>query len=398
MASILLCVYAGLSPRKAVKSLAVINYMFHGLLGDVPCHTTIRSWLKKMGLDIIKNKGKNIDEAYAIIMDASISVNDQQLLLALKVPADHTGKALTHNDEEVVGLAVSNSWTADKVKEFCDEVTTELSHAPEYYITDNGSNLKKAIEALGAPHHRDISHTLAMFLKHTYEKDAEFIEFKQLVGKTKHLASSSVAYLMPPKQRAIARFMNLYPIIDWAKKIQQNYHKFPEQERYHYSFIIRHSSLVDELDEVLTTYTDIMKICKQEGLSIDTSNRCKQLINQRFLMGSERQRMLKACVLEYLDKEAKLLSKEHPVHNITSDLIESEFGIFKESLPSNKINGFTISVLYIPIRAKLGTLANADNIDVKKIMERTTVNEVKLWKKENLRQNPMVKRRNLLVA
>lgn len=49
MASILLCVYAGLSPRKAVKSLAVINYMFHGLLGDVPCHTTIRSWLKKNG-------------------------------------------------------------------------------------------------------------------------------------------------------------------------------------------------------------------------------------------------------------------------------------------------------------------------------------------------------------
>lgn len=398
MASILLCVYAGLSPRKAVKSLAVINYMFHGLLGDVPCHTTIRSWLKKMGLDIIKNKGKNIDEAYAIIMDASISVNDQQLLLALKVPADHTGKALTHNDEEVVGLAVSDSWTADKVRNFCDEVTTELSHAPEYFITDNGSNLKKAIETLDTPHHRDISHTLAMYLKHTYEKDTEFIEFKQLVGKTKHLASSNIAYLMPPKQRAIARFMNLYPIIDWAKKIQQNYHKLPEQERYHYSFVIRHSSLVDELDEVLTTYTDIMKICKQEGLSIDTSNRCKQLVNQRFLVGSKRQRMLRACVLEYLDKEVELLSKEHPVHNITSDLIESEFGIFKECMPSNKINGFTISVLYIPIRAKLGTLANADNIDIKKIMERRTVNEVKQWKKENLRQNPMVKRRNLLVA
>lgn len=138
--------------------------MFHGLLGEVPRHTTIRSWLKRMGLDIIKNKGKNIDEAYVIIMDANISVNDQQLLLALKVPAGHTGKALTHNDEEVVGLAVSDSWTADKVKKFCDEVTTELSHAPEYYITDNGSNQKKAIEALGAPHHKDISHTLAMFL------------------------------------------------------------------------------------------------------------------------------------------------------------------------------------------------------------------------------------------
>lgn len=398
MASILLCIYAGLSPRKAVKSLKVINYMFHGLLGEVPCHTTIRSWLVKMGLDIIKNKSKSIDEAYAIIMDASISVNDQQLLLALKVPADHTGKALTHNDEEVVGLSVSDSWTADKVQEFCEEVTTEQSHAPEYFITDNGGNLKKAMEVLGIVHHRDISHTLAIYLKHTYEEDAEFTEFKRLVGKTKHLVLSGVAYLMPPKQRAMARFMNLYPIIDWAKKVQQNFHRLPEQERYHYSFVVRYSSLVDELDEVLTTYADIMKICKQEGLSKDSSERCKQLINQRFLVGSERQQSIKANVFEYLDKETELLTKEHPVHNISSDLIESEFGIFKESMPSNKINGFTVSVLYIPIRAKLGTLANVDNIDIKNIMERRTMNEVKNWKEKNLRQNPMVKRRNLLVA
>lgn len=398
MASILLCVYAGLSPRKAVKSLAVINFMLHGLLGKVPCHTTIRSWLAKMGLDIIKNKSKSIDEAYAIIMDASISVNDQQLLLALKVPADHMGKALTHNDEEVVGLAVSDSWTADKVKEFCEEVSAEQAHVPEYYITDNGSNLKNAIEALGAPHHRDISHTLAIYLRRTYENDAEFIEFKRLVGNTKHLALSRVAYLMPPKQRSIARFMNLYPIIDWAKKILQNYHNLPGLEKYHYSFVIRHSCLVEELDEVLSTYADIMKICKQKGLSKANVIRCKEILNQRFLMGCERQRSIKENVMGYLDKEAELLTAGHPVHNISSDLIESDFGIFKENMPSNKINGFTISVLYIPIRAKIGALANADDIDIKEIMERRTMNDVKQWKKMNLRQNPMGKRRNLLIA
>ena len=88
--------------------------MFHGLLGDSPCHTTIRTWLAKMGLDAIKHKDRTLDEAYAIIMDASISVGDQQMLLALKVPADHTGKALTHADEEVVGMAVSENWPAAK--------------------------------------------------------------------------------------------------------------------------------------------------------------------------------------------------------------------------------------------------------------------------------------------
>lgn len=171
MTAFLLCIYVGSSPRKAAKSLEVFNFMFHGLLGDSPCHTTIRTWLAKMGLDAIKHKDRTLDEAYAIIMDASISVGDQQMLLALKVPADHTGKALTHADEEVVGMAVSENWPAAKVKEFCEEITQEQGHKPEYYITDNGKNLSKAIELQDLPHHRDISHTLAVFLKQVYEKD-----------------------------------------------------------------------------------------------------------------------------------------------------------------------------------------------------------------------------------
>ena len=79
MTAFLLCIYVGSSPRKAAKSLEVFNFMFHGLLGDSPCHTTIRTWLAKMGLDAIKHKDRTLDEAYAIIMDASISVGDHGL-------------------------------------------------------------------------------------------------------------------------------------------------------------------------------------------------------------------------------------------------------------------------------------------------------------------------------
>ena len=57
MTAVLLCVYAGVSPRKAAKSIEVFNHMLHGLLGVNPCHTTIRTWLAKMGLDAIKEGG-----------------------------------------------------------------------------------------------------------------------------------------------------------------------------------------------------------------------------------------------------------------------------------------------------------------------------------------------------
>ena len=372
--------------------------MFKGLLGDSPCHTTIRTWLAKLGLDAIKNRRVSIEEAYAIILDASISVGDQQLLLALKVPADHTGKALTHSDEEVVGMAVSEGWPAAKVEEFCEEINKEQKHGPEYYITDNGKNLKTAIGALDLPHHRDISHTLAVYLKQVYEKDEEFAGFKSLVANTKHLALTGFAYLMPPKQRSMARFMNMYPIVDWAKKILRNYPRMNRDEKYYYSFVPRNASLVEELDEVLTAYTDIMRICKQEGFSRVTANRCKMILAQRMLDGNQRMRRLRSLIIDYLDKESELLDERHPVHNISSDIIESEFGIFKNSMPSNKTNGFTESILYIPLRSKAAKLSSANKIDVKAIMERRTVKQVKLWKKECLRPNPMTKRINLLIA
>ena len=398
MTALLLCIYAGCSPRKAAKSIEVFNYMFQGLLGRNPAHTTIRTWLAKAGLDAIKHKSKSVDEAYAIIMDASISVNDQQMMLALKVPADHTGKALTHADEEVVGMAVSESWPAAKVKEFCEEIVEEQGHSPEYFITDNGKNLQKAIGLLETPHHRDISHTFAIYLKQVYEKDEEFISFKNLASNTKHLALTKYAYLMPAKQRSMARFMNLYPIVDWAKKILGNYHRMTDGERYYYSFVVRNASLVEELYEVLSAYSDIMKICKQDGFSMESGRQCKSIIRQRLLAGSERCRRLSGMMTSYFDKECELLTKEHPIHNISSDIIESDFGLFKDSMPSNKTNGFTESILCIPLRTKLGVLQNVKNMDIKAVMERRTVKDVEKWKKETLRPSPMIKRKNLLVA
>ena len=372
--------------------------MFRGMLGRNPSHTTVRTWLAKAGLDALRHKSRSLGEAYGIIMDASISVNDQQMLLALKVPADHTGKALTHADEEVVGMAVSETWPAAKVKEFCEEIAEEQGRKPEYYLTDNGKNLRKAIELLELPHHRDISHTLAVYLKQVYEKDEEFVAFKNLVGNTKHLALTRFAYLMPAKQRSMARFMNMYPIVDWAKKVLYNYHKMTADERFYYSFVPRNASLVEELDEVMTTYADIMKICKKEGFSAANVARCKKLLAQRLPSGSERSRRLRAMIDDYLDTESKILTGEHPSHNISSDIIESDFGIFKDSMPANKTNGFTESILYIPLRPKMSSLENVERLDIKAVMERRTVKEVKTWKLTNLRPNPYVKRRNLLVG
>lgn len=168
-------------------------------------------------------------------------------------------------------------------------VVSTQGHAPIYAISDNGANLKKAMELLDFRHHRDIGHTFATFVRKVYEKDPEYMNFSSLIGKTTHLALSDMAYLMPCKQRSIARFMNLYPVIDWSKSVLDNYHRLSDKERYHFSFIPRNASLIEELDENLSCIESIMTICKNDGFSIATVARSKDLIRRSMMPGGRSQ-------------------------------------------------------------------------------------------------------------
>lgn len=160
----------------------------------------------------------------------------------------------------------------------------------------------------------------------------------------------------------------------------------------------RNAGLVEELDEVLSTYAGIMEICKQEGFSLKTIDKCKAAMRKRLLDGNERMRCLKDCMNECFDTESKLLTIKHPVHNISSDIIESDFGLFKDMMPMNKTNGFTESILFIPLKSRFHNIDNIKRIDINIAMERTTMFDVKHWKMCSLKPNPMVKRRNILSA
>lgn len=390
------CIYGGQSLRQTVKTLEIFNHLLNGQLGRMPCYTVVETWVSKSGLAALKGKAKSLKEAYSLIMDASISVDDQQLLLFLKVPAEHMGHALQHTDVEVAGMKVANNWPAESVKDMAQGIIDKEGSKPEYMLSDNGSNLRKAAELLELPHHRDVSHTLATYLKQIYEKDPEYMLFSEQIGKTKHLALTDVGYLMPAKQRRMARFMNLYSVIEWAECMLDNFHLLGKKEKYHYSFIQRNAGLISELSEVLTLFEDIMAVLKCEGLSEETVARCKAATSRNLLPGCERTRRLGELICQYLDKEVCLLKTDDKAHNISSDIEESSFGLLKNNMPTCKMSGFTECVLRLPLYSRLKEIGRVNTSHVIKWMANTRMADVRQWKRENLRPNPMIKRRRTL--
>ena len=395
MAALLFYVYVDVSCRQAVKSLKLINHLFNNQLGKVPSYRSVNCWVAKAGLASLKGSVKSLKEAYALIVDASISVGDQQLLLFLKIPAEHKGHALTHEDAEVAGMKVAASWPAEKVKEMAQGIIDSEERNPEYILSDNGANLRKATELLDIQHHRDVSHTLATYLKQVYENDEEYKLFSDQIAKTKHLALTDVAYLMPCKQRRMARFMNLYPIVDWASRILENFHNLTEKERFHYSFIQSSASLISELGEVLSMFEKVMEILKKEGLTFATAARCK-LIVQKAMLPAGRTAKLRELICSYLYQEAKLLADASEKHNISSDIMESRFGLLKNKMPMCKAMGFTSSSLVLPLYSKMQGLGKVNQAQIVIWMSNTRVNDVKDWTDNNLKRNPMIKRREKL--
>lgn len=399
--ALMLYLFANCSYRSVAKALEVFNAVWMPIMpeGKQIDHTTIHMWVHKAGLDVLKNKPKTCKDAYALVLDASMSIGNQQLMVALAVPATPNGNAIKQEDAVIIDMEARSSWTSDETLGFTEKAIQKMGYKPQYTISDEGHNVKKALSMLGLPHHVDISHRFATVLKHaftnpSFEND-DFQQFNAAYGRTRRLAMTDCAYLMPVAIRNKGRFMNMFGMMDWATSMLENWHKLKAKEQYHYQFVNQYGALVYEMDEITQCYRDIMQLCKNQGLSAETTAKSMHLCHH-LSYGTPRQRSIYEGIRAYFDRELSLLTDKQPTCHISSDIIESLFGFLKSRLSHNHFDGITATSLLLPLRPEMSNLDNASNFNVKERFERTKVKDVKTWKKQNLPGGQTSLRRNTL--
>ena len=97
--------------------------------------------MKKLGLSAYENDSKPTDKKFAYIIDESIMVNREKLLLILGVPAEHPGRPLKHDDVTVVSMKSGGSFKGDDIKQEIEKSIKEIKAKPEYVISDQAHNL-----------------------------------------------------------------------------------------------------------------------------------------------------------------------------------------------------------------------------------------------------------------
>lgn len=203
-----LCIYmqlVGKSSLRCCRQVIVALGLYLGRTTRLPSASTIRMWVCKYGYHQYQQpKG---GQQWAIIVDESVRIGQERLLLILGVNVGEWGfkRALRSEDVEVLRLAIAPSWTSASIGKQLDELKEQ--YAIGHALSDEGNNLRATWKAQGLLPISDCTHLWAKSLEWVYKEDSEFGAFMQgVTALRKRWILSKSAHLLPPATRIKSRF------------------------------------------------------------------------------------------------------------------------------------------------------------------------------------------------
>ena len=166
-------VQIGLSYRCLARLLVFLNLYYELGLRRTPCANSIGHWVEKMGLFLLeKSVTESMGEELCLIVDESINIGQERLLLMLGVqsePSLDSGDSaiLSHQNVEVLGLRSASSMDSKAIAQAISKVQDKQGFQLAYVLSDRDAKLCKASASLSVVHMADISHLLASCLKKT---------------------------------------------------------------------------------------------------------------------------------------------------------------------------------------------------------------------------------------
>ena len=199
-----------------------------GLESRTPCIGSIRYWVHKVAYHRLSEHSPTDLGDKVLIIDECSGIGQEKLLLVLGISWENMplDRSLDFRDTDVLSLTSSKSWSAENIAEVLTKVSGEIAGQIRYIISDRGSNLVKAIHLAGYVHVPDCTHLMGSCLKNYHSKNPDFLDLQHKLGKLRQKwVNGKNTVLAPPRIRSKARFLNLFDVTDWMKKILSIWHR-----------------------------------------------------------------------------------------------------------------------------------------------------------------------------
>ncbi|TXF87939.1 hypothetical protein FUA23_16935 [Neolewinella aurantiaca] len=214
---------AQVSLRGTAKTIGYYSKLM-GWPFSAPGHVTVLRWVLRAGLYQLNTSAKHRRGHFAGILDESISLGGEKLLLFQGVNLSNGGQEeqpLTGRDVEVLAMQVSPSWKADGVERYLEGAIAQSREMKiDYVVTDGGNNLRKALADKAIDQVGDCTHLLMNLVKKQYKDNSLLSELCAQIGTLRRQTLlGRYGFLAPPTLRDKDRFLRIFNILDWVVKI-----------------------------------------------------------------------------------------------------------------------------------------------------------------------------------
>lgn len=376
---------------RAASRVLALFLSFIELEIEIPCWTTGRLWLLRIGLYKLE-RVKPIADDWIWIIDHTVQLGKEKCMVILGIRRETFPEGelhLTHEDVEPIALIPVEHSNGEVVFQQLEEAVKKTG-VPMQIVSDHGTDIKSGVEKFcekyDTVHTYDTKHKGAAILKRELKGDPDWEQFSKRASKTcKMVQQTELSGMAPPNQRSKARYMNLDKLVDWGSKIllrldvEKNdrggdfengrmYEKFGWV--YEYRSQLEDWKRLVEIVETTNRFINFMGLYK--GIDADLRRELGELAaNQRF----ER---VKEELIEFTIEQYRKMGEEDRLLG-SSEIIESVIGKYK-ALQRDQVKGGFTGML-------LGMAASVSDLSmetVQKAIDTISTQKVWRWIKENI--------------
>lgn len=377
----------------AASAQFLASLMGWSLQTERPSPVTVRNWVLRCGLHALQSF-RDFRGDMVLIMDESIQIGTEKLLLLLGVPLskDHCRcTPLTSEDVQVMGMEVQHSWTGDLIADF---VRRTLANFPKlnvaYLISDRGTSLLAAVRQLGYSWVSDCSHEMMNAVKDIFCNDKALQELCAAIGTLRcRFLLTEWGGLLPPTLRDKDRFLRLFTLVNWVRRVDTYWNQLPRKMRRALLFYRRQPALLRRMTQVRDLVEITAKILKATGLSTAAHRRWQQQV-QNYL---GQQESVSHAARKFIKRLEAYFVGHAPNYQAQgrllccSDIIESIFGRYKNKGGMKAISADVLSIALYNQTLGIDFVIEA--------LGKVSEPHVKTWEQKNVCHNFLGLRRRL---
>jgi len=389
-----LCKRVGFRP--AATALRII-FDWLGIDAKIPSWDSMRCWACRVGIAQLQEPVEEADD-WIWMADHSNQIGTEKVLQILGIRAlqlPQPGQTLRLPDLRVLAVAPGTNWKREDVRREYDKLAKQIG-APRYLVTDGAVELRESADVLETPGKRlavlrDMKHYAANTFEKLIGKSKRFGQYLSQLGRTRSaIQQTELSHFTPPPQKPKARFMNLGPTLRWGQMISHHLSDCHSMSR---KGIIA-QRMNDKLGWVRDFRADLdcwnrcqevmqasLKLINQQGVYRGAAETLKAFLDR---LASEHSRhcelsaMMASKLIEFVkESEAELGEGERAW--LSTENLESSFGIFKRLEGQHSKGGFTSLVAAMPM-----LLTDWTAELVRKSLSAVSVTQMKQWVRQRL--------------